>query len=463
MTTPPFPFQAWENVGSTDMNRRFALLEEGINLPLSVLKRLLAGQVDRNMLSPDILTLFGNVRMVDRFTVTLDGAGQTFPLSSTPVANSEFVFINGVLQVPGTGYNIVGDALTIIGYMKAGDIVTSNYAVTGTVTTATVENHYVMPPYHQFFQSIFFNNDIFVRAKDSSDSEKYKLVKASPYSFLPIATLDVGSGLPDHQALAVVSGYVWAIGSPASAISNRVIKVNPTTMGVDFDLEIVPSTDTAAIIAGLATDGAGFLYAYVKGGIIAPHVVAKINTVGVPVITGTIPSGLPSASIVGNVDMLINQAGNLFVLWDSVASGNGQVRKYDVGTGALIKTYNTGTWGTLIRPTRMAKVFDAVYVIDGSTWKLWKIPATGDPINIITFTSQPTNIQFDGSDLWIAFGQDLVKMKPDAQTLSTFSPLVSGLTIQDLSLGVGHIWATYTNDVVGVSNITKIFPGLPGN
>jgi len=451
-------FQTWDNVGSDEINRRFKLVEEGIPLPLSILKELLVGQINHAMLSPELKLFFRSLRNVDRYIVTVAGAGQIFTLSATAVTNSELIFVNGDLLKPGADYTLVGDTLTILATLGIGDFITAHYAITSTVVTAFVEGTFPTAPMYQHFNAVVLNTDIFVRGKDATDGDLYKVVKFNAFSFAsPDPKINVQSGVPDNRSLIVVGGSVWAIGSPSTALTNRIIKINPANMNVDFDFEVVPSTDSAAVISALASDGAGFMYAYIKGGVVAPHKIAKINTVGVPVITGTIVSGIPTAALVGSVDMMINQSGNLFVSWSTINGGAGQVCKYDVGTGILLKTY------AFSQPIKLTRVFDKIYIIDAATYKLWQIPASGNPVEVITFASQPTAIQFDGSDLWVAFGQDLVKMKPDSTTLSTFSPLVTGQTIQDLTFGLGDIWAIFADDTIAGNNVIKIFPGLSGS
>ena len=143
-------------------------------------------------------------------------------------------------------------------------------------------------------------------------------------------------------------------------------------------------------------------------------------------------------------------------MFSSLDGGNGDVRKYDTGDGSLITTYTDFT-----TPIKIIAVADKMYVIDSATNKMWEIPTTGDAVDVVTFASTPTDISYDGADLWVSFGEDLLKIKRDGTTLATFSPVVSGQTIQDVAYGIGQIWTTYSNDS-GAENITKIDPGLPG-
>lgn len=62
-------------------------------------------------------------------TGTIDGANTTFTLANTPIATSEEVFLNGVLQEPGAGndYTISGGTITYLTAPISGDRVRVNY------------------------------------------------------------------------------------------------------------------------------------------------------------------------------------------------------------------------------------------------------------------------------------------------------------------------------------------------
>lgn len=448
----------FQNINPQELDRIHLLLTELMFTAPSVVKRIMTGRIDRTMLAPELLLFFATTLTVDTIVVPIDGTGQIFAISDEPLFNTTLVFLNGQEQASGTDYVISGTSITFPRLLLTGDRIKVRYQSQLAADTRIVGNFDI--PYQNIFQVGNFNNFLFTYGDDKGGPNDKKFAKIDPITFTQAGSaINVESGLPDNSAIVNVGGKFWVIGSPSTAINNRVIQVNPDTMAIENDLEIVPSTDTTAVIAALATDGLTFFYAYIKGGVIAPHQIAKLDPNGVPLIPGTIVTGL-SPSTIGSVDMSVSSSGHLFVLFSSINSGDGEIRKYDPGDGSLLQTYNLETL-IATNPTKIIPVEDKMYVIDPTTNKLWEIPNTGDPVAIVTFGSTPTDIAYDGADLWIAFGTDIVKMKRDGTTLATFSPIVAGQTIQNIAHGIGHIWTTYLNDT-GVDNITKINKGLPG-
>jgi hypothetical protein len=60
---------------------------------------------------------------------TVNGVNATFTLANTPIANTESVFLNGLLQEPGAGndYTISGATITMLNIPAAGDRLRVNY------------------------------------------------------------------------------------------------------------------------------------------------------------------------------------------------------------------------------------------------------------------------------------------------------------------------------------------------
>jgi hypothetical protein len=60
---------------------------------------------------------------------TINGVNATFTLANTPIANTESVFLNGLLQEPGAGadYTISGATITMLNIPVAGDRLRVNY------------------------------------------------------------------------------------------------------------------------------------------------------------------------------------------------------------------------------------------------------------------------------------------------------------------------------------------------
>lgn len=438
----------------TEIDLHHKLLAELLLTPSSAIKNKLLGQIDRTFLAPELLLAFSTIIVTDIFTAPADGTGQIFALSGTPLTSTVLVFVNGQKQKSSTDFSISNSSITFMRDLRIGDDISVRYHAAQ--TTATVVLGSFTLPYQNIFQVEGFNNFLYTYGDDKITPFDKKFAKIDPISFAQSGpAINVESGLPDNSAVVNVAGKFWAIGSPSTAINNRVIQVDPTTMVVLNDLEIVPSTDTTAVIAALATDGTTFFYAYIKGGVVAPHQIAKLDPDGIPLIPGTILTGLSPSSI-GSIDMEVSQSGHLFLLFSSLDGGDGEVRKFDTGDGSLVSTFTEFT-----TPIKIIRVEDKMYVIDSATKKLWSIPLTGVPTDLVTFVATPTDIEFDGNDIWVSFGQDVIKMKKDGSTLTSISPVVSGLTIQDVSFTIGHIWITYSNDTD--DNMSKIFPGLAGS
>ena len=59
---------------------------------------------------------------------TMNGSNVTFTLSHTPLANSLTLYLNGVEQISGTNYSIVGSTITYTVAPKATDLMLAQYA-----------------------------------------------------------------------------------------------------------------------------------------------------------------------------------------------------------------------------------------------------------------------------------------------------------------------------------------------
>jgi hypothetical protein len=62
-------------------------------------------------------------------TGTINGANVTFALAATPIAGSEQIFLNGILQEAGAGndYTIAGATITMLAAPATGDRLKANY------------------------------------------------------------------------------------------------------------------------------------------------------------------------------------------------------------------------------------------------------------------------------------------------------------------------------------------------
>ncbi len=113
---------------TTDVLRWYALTSPGVNanLDVGVTSQTWAKSTDTGLVSGDFV--FNEVP-----AGAIDDANTTFVLANTPVAGTQQVFLNGVLQFPGAGndYTISGDTITMLDAPKGApgnpDLVTAHY------------------------------------------------------------------------------------------------------------------------------------------------------------------------------------------------------------------------------------------------------------------------------------------------------------------------------------------------
>jgi len=74
----------------------------------------------------------GSISFVDRETPTgaVNGSNDTFVLSDTPQAGSEYVFLNGILQTVTDDYTITGDTIEFVTPPETGDKVRVSFRLT---------------------------------------------------------------------------------------------------------------------------------------------------------------------------------------------------------------------------------------------------------------------------------------------------------------------------------------------
>lgn len=66
-------------------------------------------------------TLIQDAQMEETPTGTLDGLNNTFTISAALIPKTETILVNGIVQISGTDYNLVGTTLTMISIPHAGD------------------------------------------------------------------------------------------------------------------------------------------------------------------------------------------------------------------------------------------------------------------------------------------------------------------------------------------------------
>lgn len=430
--------QAFETIRAEDWDRIIKLITEGITLTSSGIRFAIRGSIELGDLSPALAALLLPVKFREFFVG--DGSTTVFNLATAPLSLGEEIFTNGLLQKIADNYSISGTQLIFGTAPSLGDEITVQYQSAQALVPFTLSGFSIDHKNIAHVSPTPTNQDILVYGINKSSSNQ-EVAKYRPSDFVQIgSSIDVNSGAPDHPAMVENGGYIWAIG--ASSGTNIISRIDTSTM---TSLDVTVIADTGATITSLATDGV-LVYAFVKGGTLAPNSVYKIDTAGV-----STPLLLTGLTTVGSIDMAINTSGDLFIKF----SGNNQVRKYDVNTGNLIAAYQ------FTDPIRIVPVDEKIYVLEGSNSQMSSISATGTITPIIAFVFTPSDFIFDGFDLWVSSDDELRKVKKDGTILHSLTP-ETGLTIQDITSGVGSMWTSYSNDTDVSVNITRIFPGIPG-
>jgi len=431
----------YELIKAADIDRILALIQNGIFQSPSAIRALLTGQISIFDLDPTLQAFLSVVPFESN--AIGDGVTTTFILTAIPTSGTDEVFINGILQQNGSDYTITGTNAIFVSAPLLGDIVIIKYKSAQALIVFVVNSLDI--PYKNIINTQYSLTHIFIYGINETTSD-IEVAKFDPLSFTQVGpAVNVNASLISNNVTTQAGGYLWATGA-AGLITDpkhQITRIDPSTMAST----IFPATvDTSATVASITTDG-GFVYAFLAGGTLVPNSIAKINMAGSPV--GAIPSGFAPGPI-GTIDMAINTAGFLFVAYTI----NGQIRRYDTTLGTVLNIY------TFTNPIRILPVNDKIYVLDGTTNTLSSISATNVVTDIITFTFTPTDMMFDGADLWVSTGDVLRKMDKNGTISSTITP-ATGQTIRDITSGLGFVWTTYSNDTNAGPNITKIFPGLP--
>lgn len=430
--------EKYGTVFEADWDRIIFLIRQGIILTPAGVRTALGGNIQIEDLSPELQALLSPVPFTDRFVG--DGATDTFVLSAPPLIDSAQISLNGVLQEPVAEYSLSGTDLIFVDTPGQGDKITAIYNSGQVLTPApSVLGSFVLS-HKNSLETISNNTNIFTYGVNKSSSV-LEVAKYRPGDLAQVGpAVDVSSGSPDLSRMVFNGGFLWAIG--AASGTNIIQKIDPAGMTAT---DIAVTTDIAATVTSLATDGV-YVYAFIEGGTFSPNSIARIDVAGVS--TEIIVTGLIT---VDTIDMVISLAGELYVMM----SANAQVRKYDVVTGNLLKTHQ------FTDPIRIIRADDKIFVLEGSNSKLQEISATDIVTEIVTFVFTPTNIAYDGNDLWVSSADVIRKVDKTGTIMHIITP-VTGLTIQGVARGNGMIWTTYSNDTDVTTNISKIYPGLPG-
>lgn len=443
-THPPFTLLTGE-----DYDRTVALLRNGLLPNNSGILALLEESLSLQELNPELqAALTGFARMpVVRESFVADGITAIFATAAIPLPEPEQVFLNGVLQRAGTDYTLSGTTLTFLATPSAGDLVDIVYTQAGAIVPIVL-THYTLP-YKDITDMIAGpGGEMILRGtnkigliEEISVFRSVDVVQLIP----PItvnAAVNVDSGIPDRSSMVRAGGFVWAIG--ASSGTNRVSRINETTLAFTV---IDVTTDTAAMISSMESDGA-FVYAFMKGGtFIAPNTTAKLDFTGAPV--GVIGSGL---TVTGATDLEVSTTGFLYAAFADPSVK--EVRKFDVAPpGTLLETHVF-----VEAPVHLLALDDKILVTHGT--KLSRIDTTDDTVILLQdYGFAVSVLSTDGIDLWIATGDTLHKTDPEGNILHTLVPQ-AGKVINAVLSAFGAVWVSYQGD--STINLTRVWPGIPG-
>jgi hypothetical protein len=456
-----------ETIRSADVDRSLELLRQSIELSPVVIARYLSGQITFANLSPELRNYLNSLSVsISPLTQNWIGAsGQfnNFLLNATPISGSAIVLLNGIEQDAGdyaltTG---IGTTIDFVTDVNVGDKVAVHYRSSNTVLPAVFANFGLN--HYDVIQLLPTTNDMFVYGTSKGTGNPLEVAKYRAIDMAQVLTpitvrdaVDVTGAAPDYPPMVLVGGTeIWAagywdsLGPVSGGWQNRVSRFAIS------DLDLTPpsgyfevTTDTAAQISDMVTDGT-YVYAFMQGGtFIAPNHIAKVR-ISPTATVGVINSGL---TVTGDTNMILSNNGWLYVAYQDPSVY--QVRKYDTSpSNGLLKVHQF-----LSAPVRILAIDTNVYVLEGNN--LQRIDDVTDEVDVLQiFGFVGSTMEFDGVDLWIGSGDTLYKCNTTGTILQTIVPL-AGQTIKEIRSAFGFIWVAYEGNVS--INITKVFPGLPG-
>jgi hypothetical protein len=465
MTIHPSAHSPGQTISPTEVDRGHALLAQVVLQETGAIRLNLRGSLELAELSPAlqaiVLQHLISTSIEENFVG--DDVTTVFNLANTPDVGVCMVFKNGLLQ-RADSYTVVGTAVTFLVAPLTGDHIQIRYATSTTASIGHLGSFQI--DYRDITEMAATGTALFVYGTNKSSGLK----EVAKYEFVNLIQLgtavNVDSGVPDSTIMAITQDlgvtYLWAVG--ASSGTNKIVKINTTDMS---SVEIEVTVDTAAEIVSLVTDGA-YVYAFQKGGTVGPNAVAKIDAV-TNVVTGF--AAATGASSTGAVDMVIGPNGDLYIAIGNLNStGIGEVRRYDLGTGTLVTTFDfaeTPPNPTAAHPIKLGVTPTDVLVLDDTRQKFYTIDMS-DGVTILSpgtthFAFVPSDMLVNGvTDLWITSGNTLYEVSSAGAVLQSSTPEPT-LTLQDLAWGAGLLWASYSDDTGAPdNNISKLFPGLPG-
>jgi DNA-binding beta-propeller fold protein YncE len=439
MTTPDINFQPYMNISSAEMNDILMQIRDGTFQSSYAIRALLHGKIQFEDLAPELQALF--VLVSNQQDAIGDGVTDTFLLSAILIGGTDTVYLNGLLQKRGADYTVLNNSIIFVTAPSLGDHITFIYrsaqAMAATVIASPVINH------KQLLNTLASDGYLFVCGTNKVGLTT-ELARYDQINFSQIGpSININSGIPEYRMIARAGGYLWVIG--AASGTNNITRVDPITL---TSTVFSATADTGATAAAITTDGT-YLYIFIKGGTYAPNSITKMDLTGTQV--GSIASGFPPGPV-GDIDMAISTAGFLFVSYTDSA----QVRKYDTApAGGLLNTF------TFTNPIRLTAINSLIYVLEGTTSKMFTISATNVVSELIQFVFVPENITYDGHDMWISASDVIRKVDLTGTIVQTLTPIPT-FPIKSVSAGLGSVWTSYTNDDNPGPNLSKIFPGLVG-
>jgi hypothetical protein len=457
------PHKPFETIHSADIDRIHQLMIQGILMDPFGLHQALRGQIGFADLTPELQALLSPVQSV--FSETGDGGTTTWDMGDVPLSNSEDVYLNGQRQERN-------DTLVRDYFLSGSNIIFNVAPMDGDRFTVTFKSPqslamFKIGDYDDTFVSQydivdmqFSGQDVIVlgynRSTGLREVAKYR---ASDMVLQGVVSVDPGVPYaPNFQQMVLANDTldgpcVWAVGSVSGV--DYVSKIRLSDMTLLQDVNVAP-TVIASEATSIITDGVK-IYVFMLGGSTTPNSVVLVNADGAPTITAW-QTGL---TVVTGVTMQIALSGDLYISYESILSGAGQVRRYDALTGTLKNSL------VCIKPIRLATVLNNIYILDTisiTQSRIRVLSSTDIATTLITYPYVVSDMKWDGYNLWLASGDTMYKNDKLGSFVENMIP-IPALNIRNIGLGVGSAWISYVATSApppGTEpSISRYFPGIP--
>ena len=455
-----------QRISSAEWDRTIALIKNGILEYPSGMTSNLQNQIGMEELTPglrDFLSaLVANVAGFTKDPFVADGTQYQFRIRDIPSAGSELVYRNGDL-LDGADYVFeeldLGSGLLPYLVLEEvplyGDKIVVIYRSSNTLNAGVIGSYHV---HHNDISAVFSSNTnsltmLGKRMDSPTGVREFFTVRVDSMS-VPTGTSVVNS-IPtserDWPDAVQCGDYIWAIGDAGTGL-NTITKVHVDTLAsTGYTL----TTDAAATITAIATDNA-YVYAFMKHSTYTyPNSFIKVTQNGV--VSGLIYSGL---TVTGDVSVCVGNNGYLYASFADASVK--QVRKYDVSpTNGFQKAFqlmNNAAIPSAVTPTMVYPVDTYIYVISAEGF-LHRISTTDTVTLLQDYTFVPSNIYYDGANLWISSDDVLYKCDKLGNILQNLEP-AGNQNIQVMRGAYAFLWTTYIDETSN-TNLTKLYPGLP--